>query len=79
MAIEEARHAIRSNNIEHVLSVARNVPPEEAGEMLELYEAYYNKEMTIARIVQDILARIKARRVKEKIPNTGHYTCILEE
>lgn len=79
MVVEEIKEAVKNNSIDQVLALAKYITADEVDELLEIYEKYYMKELNISKTVQNILARIRTRRFKNIIPNTGCYTYKLEE
>lgn len=79
MGIEELKEIIASNNIDKLISYSKCVKPEYVQEALRLYEKHYEKELDIAKTIQDILIQIKIKRIKNKIPNVGNYSYKLEE
>jgi uncharacterized protein HemX len=78
MALEEVREAMRQNSIDQVLAHTKHMDREDLDEAVQLYERYYEKEFNITKTIQDILAQIKIRRAKNKIPNLGNYSYELE-
>lgn len=78
MSLEDVKEAMRLNSIDEILTHAKHIDPEDIKEAVQLFERYYEKEFTIARTIQDILAQIKIRRVRNKIPNFGNYSYELE-
>lgn len=78
MGIRELQEAIRSNNIDMVIQLASQFGKEDIKQVLPEYQEYYLHELTIARGIQDILARTRIWRSKKKIPDTGNYTYELE-
>ncbi len=77
--IEEVKAAIKSRDIDKLLILAKHAKIDEIDTLIELYESFYTKEMIIAKTVQNVLARIKIKRIKNSIPNLGNYTYKLEE
>lgn len=78
MTIEEIKEAAKNNKIDQLLSYAKYLENEEVDEALKIYEEYYNKEINIAKVAQDVVTKFKIRRMKHKIPNVGNYTYKLE-
>jgi hypothetical protein len=79
MCIEEIKEAISAHDIEKLLSLTKRIEPEDVDEAVKLYEKFYEAELSIAKIIQDILAHVKSRRSKMKIPFLGNYTYKLEK
>lgn len=78
MPVEDVKEAIKNNRIDEVLVLAKYTTFEEVDEIVKLYEEYYNKELTISKTIQNILADVRIRRMKSVIPPTGCYTYRLE-
>lgn len=78
MVLEEVREAMKVNSIDQVLTYSKHVDREDADRAVQLYEKYYEKEFNITKTIQDILAQIKIRRIRNKIPNLGSYSYRLE-
>lgn len=78
MPIEELKRIIESKNIDQIITYAKHIESEEINEALELYEKYYEKELHVAKTIQNILLKAKIARMKNKIPNTGNYSYELE-
>lgn len=78
MTLEDIKEAMKVNGIDQVLTYVKYIDPEDVNEAAQLYEKYYEKEFSITKTIQDILAQIKIRRVKNKIPSLGNYSYELE-
>lgn len=78
MSIEEIKEATKNNNIDQLLSLTKYVDNDDVAEALKIYEEYYDKEVNIAKTVQDVVNKFKIRRMKHRIPNNGNYTYKLE-
>lgn len=79
MALEDVKEAMKTHQIDNLLAYAKNIEPEDLDEAVNLYEKYYETELNIATSIQDILAQVKARRSKLKIPNIGNYSYELQK
>lgn len=78
MTMDKIHEAVKSNDIDWLLELTKDVSPETSGAAIAEYERYYQHELAIARTLQDILAQTKLNRSKRKIPETGSYSYNLE-
>lgn len=79
MSLEDVKEAMRLKNIDEILTCAKYIDPLDLEEAVQLYERYYEKEFVITKTIQDILAQIKIRRSKNKIPNFGNCSYVLDK
>lgn len=79
MCLEQIKEAMKEHNVDQLLAFAKRIEPEDLDEAIDLYEKYYECEVNVALTIQDILAKIRARRLKQKIPTEGSYTYTLEK
>lgn len=78
MTMERICEAAKSNDIDSLLMLASDIPPESAGAAVAEYERYYNHELAIACTLQDILAKTKMSRTGRRLPTVGSYSYNLE-
>lgn len=79
MSLEEIKEAMKIHDIDQLLAYAKRIEPEELDEAVNLYEKYYEAELNVAQTIQNILAQVKSKRIKLKIPCEGSYTYKLEK
>ncbi len=76
--LDEIKKYVETRNVDKLISVVSEIPEDELLKSIELYEMFYNRELLIAKTLQDILAEFRIKRTKAKIPLEGNYTYILE-
>lgn len=74
MTIEDLKDAIKRNEIDTVITLAKNIEDDDLEVAIEEYEKYYNHEVAVSNEIQNIISMMRIRRVKNKIPSTGTYT-----
>lgn len=79
MTIEKVREAIEKRDIDTVLSLAKNIEIEDIDDAVRIYERFHEKETRIRQAIDDILARTKILKSKNKIPVEGSYSYRLEK
>ena len=76
--IDRVKEAAANNDIDTLITLASSIPREELDVAIEEYERFYNRELSVSRDIQNIVAQSRIRRLRNKIPMHGSYTYELE-